>query len=206
MDQAEAAHQLSGEVSFFAAEGGASGEGNPLRAVDGVPRRVLGDEGGVSGCFDALSQLVEHVVPTDLLPAVRTRRSVQRAFDPAGAGGELHRGGALWTEPALVDRAVGVALDLEQLDGSVGLLLRIGDQGAPNRAIGADRMSFAGAGDPERLPNLGGVRHVESQDRKSRRPRPRGAQLEEVATSDLWHPIPPGSGTADGFSSLPISL
>src|SRR5439155_25243762 len=108
MDQAEAAHQLGGEVSFFAAEGGASGEGNPLRAVDGVPGRVLGDEGRVSGCFDALSQLVEHVVPTDLLPAVRTRLPVQRAFDPAGTGGELHRGGALGAKAPLIHRAVRV--------------------------------------------------------------------------------------------------
>src|SRR5213076_3040087 len=37
MDQAEAAHQLGGEVPFFAAEGGAPGEGNPLRAVDLFP-------------------------------------------------------------------------------------------------------------------------------------------------------------------------
>src|SRR5207244_6499954 len=36
MDQAGAAHHLGGEVPFLAGGGGATGEGNPLRTVDGV--------------------------------------------------------------------------------------------------------------------------------------------------------------------------
>src|SRR2546427_302406 len=112
-----------------------------------------------------------------------------------------------WIRPRpRIDGAVRVALDLEQFDRSVGLLPGVRNQSTADRAIGAHRVGFAGAGDPERLPNLGGMGRVESQDRESRRPRPRGADLEEVATSDLRHPIPPGSGTAGGPSSLPISL
>src|ERR1700694_1529179 len=47
MYQAEAAHHLRREVPFLAAEGGAAGEGNPLRAVDRVARPILRHEAGI---------------------------------------------------------------------------------------------------------------------------------------------------------------
>src|SRR6202158_6637714 len=97
MHQAEAAHHLGREVPFFAAEGGAAGEGNPLRAVDRIARGVLRYEGGVASLFDPLRELAQHVVPRDLLPFVGTRRAIEGVFDTASAGGELHRRGALWT-------------------------------------------------------------------------------------------------------------
>src|SRR5205823_8928767 len=124
--------------------------------------------------------------------------AIHWSLHPPCTGGELHRRGTLGAQPTLVDGTVRVALDLEQLDGPIGLLPRIRNQGTPDRAIRANRMGFPGAVNPERLPNLGGMGHVESQDRESRRPRPRGADLEKVATSDLRHPDPPGSGTAGG--------
>src|ERR1700694_4006565 len=100
MYQAEAAHHLRREVPFLASEGGAAGEGNPLRAVDRVARRILRHEARIAGVFDALSQLVEHVVPGDRLPVVGTRRAVQRVFDAAGAGRELHSPGTPRDEPS----------------------------------------------------------------------------------------------------------
>src|ERR1700737_3863912 len=112
MDQAETAHRLGREVAFRAAEGGAPGEGNPLCAVDRVARRILRHEAGIAGVLDALRQLVEHVVPSDVLPVVGARRTIPRVFDAASAGGQLHRGRALRTEPSLVDGAVRIALDL----------------------------------------------------------------------------------------------
>src|SRR5260370_1717890 len=115
MDQAEAAHHLRREVPLFAAEGGAAGEGNPLRAVDDVACCVLSDEGGIAGVFDALSQLVEHVVPGDLLPVVGTRCAIQRVFDSAGARRELHGGGTPRTAPSLGDGAVALSPGLRHL-------------------------------------------------------------------------------------------
>src|SRR5207245_6586186 len=115
MYQAKAAHHLRREVPFFAAEGGAAGEGDPLRAVDRVARRVLGHEGSVAGLFDALGELAHHVVPADLLPLLGTRRAIQGVVDATGAGGELHGRGALGTQPSFVDRAVRITLDLTQL-------------------------------------------------------------------------------------------
>src|SRR2546422_8745725 len=112
MDQAEAAHRLSREVPFLAAKGGAAGEGNPLRAVDRIAGCILRNEAGVAGVFDALGQLGKHVVPGDLLPLVGSGRAIEGVFDPAGAGGELHRRRSLRTESSLVDGAIRIALDL----------------------------------------------------------------------------------------------
>src|SRR5260370_2689740 len=135
MHQAEAAHHLRREVPFLAAEGGAAGKGNPLRAVDRIARRILSDEAGVAGVFDALGELVEHVVPGDLLPVVGTRCAIQRVVDSAGAGGELHGRGTLWTEPSLVDRAVRISLDLQQLCPSVRVRVCGGAQRTSHRAL-----------------------------------------------------------------------
>src|SRR5438128_12317374 len=114
MYQAKAAHHLRGEVPFFAAEGGAAGEGDPLRAVDRVARRVLGHEGCIAGLFDALGELAHHVVPADLLPLLGTRRAIPRVVDATGAGGEMQRRGALGSLPSLVDRTVRVTIYLSQ--------------------------------------------------------------------------------------------
>src|ERR1700682_1617691 len=190
MYQAEAAHHLRREVPFFAAKSGAAGEGNPLRAVDYVTRRVLGHKGGVAGLLDALRQLGEHVVPGDLLPFVGTRRAVQRVFDSAGAGGQLHRGGALGTQSPFVDRAVRVALDLQQFPTAFAVVGRESHQGAANGAIGADGMGLRRAGDVETLLDLRRLRQIESEGGKPRSAGPGGADFQKVAARDLWHPIP----------------
>src|SRR5439155_1150774 len=52
VDDAQSAHHLRGEVALFAAEGGASREGDALGAVDHVPARVLRDEGVVARGLD----------------------------------------------------------------------------------------------------------------------------------------------------------
>src|ERR1700737_2010599 len=174
MYQAEAAHHLRREVPFLAAEGGRAGEGNPLCAVDRVARRILRHEAGVAGVLDALRQLGEHVVPGDLRPVVGTRRAIQRVFDAAGAGGELHRGGPLRTEPSLVDRAVRIALDLQQLGGSVGVRLRVRDQGTTDGAVGADGVRLFGVRDVEALLELSGLGRVEPKGREAGRTGPGG--------------------------------
>src|ERR1700687_4984522 len=140
MHQAEAAHHLGCEVPFFAAEGGAAGEGNPLRAVDDVARGVLRYEGGITRLFDPLRELAQHVVPGDLLPFVGTRRAIEGVFDTAGAGGELHRRRTLWAQPALVDGAVRVAFDLQELSTAVPVVGSKRHQRAADCTVGANGM------------------------------------------------------------------
>src|ERR1700694_4611940 len=86
MYQAETAHHLRREVPFLAAEGGAAGESNPLRAVDCVASGIFRHEAGIAGVFDALGELVEHVVPGDVLPVLGARGALPRVFAAAGAG------------------------------------------------------------------------------------------------------------------------
>src|SRR6266446_2928835 len=196
MYQAKAAHHLRGEVPFFAAEGGAAGEGDPLRAVDRVARRVLGHEGGVAGLFDALGELAHHVVPGDLLPLLGTRRAIQRVVDATGAGGELHSGRALGTQPSLVHRAVRIALDLQQLDRAVGVLFRVGDQRTADGTIWANGMKLTRASDVEALFELSGLSQVEPEGCQAGCSGSGGADLQKIAARDLWHPIPPWNGVA----------
>src|SRR6202022_2129580 len=177
MYQAKTAHHLRREVPFLAAEGGAAGEGNPLRAVDRVSRGILRDEAGIARLFDALRQPGEHVVPGDLLPVVGTRRAIQGVFDAAGAGGELHRGGTLRTEPSLVDGAVRIALDLQQLCPAVGIRFRVGDQRAADRAVGTDGVRLFGVRDVEALLELSGLGRVEPEGCEAGRTSPGSADL-----------------------------
>src|SRR6202521_1013773 len=196
MYQAEAAHHLRREVPFLAAEGGAAGEGNPLRAVDRVARRILRHEARIAGVFDALSQLVEHVVPGDRLPVVGTRRAVQRVFDAAGAGRQLHGRRTLRTEASLVDGAVRIALDLQQLGRSVGVRFRVRDEGTADGTVGTDGMRLLGVSDVEALSDLSRLGHVEPEGCEAGRTGPGGADFQKVAARDLWHPILRGNGFA----------
>src|SRR6202022_1350647 len=111
-------------------------------------------------------------------------------FGAAGAGGELHFRGALRTEPSLVDWAVRIALDLQQLRLAVGIRFRIGDQRAADCAVGADGGRLFGVRDVEALLELSGLGRVEPKGCEAGRTGPGGADLQKVAARDLWHPIP----------------
>src|SRR4030095_2755779 len=77
----QGAHELGGQIAFLTAEGGAAGERDPFTTVDGVALRVGGDERRVARFLDALGELVEHLVPGDLLPLVAARGAIERLFD-----------------------------------------------------------------------------------------------------------------------------
>src|SRR4029079_12288355 len=141
MYDAQAPHELRGEVPLLGRERGAPGERDSLGAIDDVPVRVLRDERVVARRFDVLSQLVEHEVPALLFPLRAARRAIHRRPNATRAGGELHRGRALWTESAFVDRTVGVSLDLEELGLSVHFL-RVRDQRTADRAVRAKGVDF----------------------------------------------------------------
>src|SRR5450756_1183052 len=155
MYQSQAPHQLGGEVAFLRAECGATREGDAFGAVDGVAVSVRGHEGGVARGLDVLGDLAHDEIPGHALPAPRARGAILRRFDAAGRDRKLHRGRALWAQAAFVDRAVGIALDLEQLHAAVRVLARIRDQRTADRAIGADGVRLLGARDPQVLLDLG---------------------------------------------------
>src|SRR3954468_8276705 len=133
MYDAQAPHELCGEVPLLRRERGAPGERDSLRAVDDVSVGVLRDEAVVARRLDVLRELVEHEVPALLFPLGAAGRPIHRFLDTPGGCGELHGRRTLRTEPALVHRTVGVAFDLQQL-GLAVYLFGVGDERAPDRA------------------------------------------------------------------------
>src|SRR5262249_34412478 len=159
----QGAHDLGGQVAFLGGEGGTAGEGDTLAAVDDVAVPVLHHERRVAGVLDPLGEAVEHRVPAHLLPPVAPRRPIERLGHAPGRHGELHGRGTLGAQPALVDRAVRITLDLQELDVALLVLPRVGDQTAANRAVRAERVHLFGAGDPEALLDLHRPREVEAE-------------------------------------------
>src|SRR6267142_5608173 len=188
----QGAHELGGQIAFLTAEGGAAGERDAFATVDGVALGVLRDEGRVARLLDALGELVEHLVPGDLLPLVAAGRAVEGLLDAPGGHGELHGRGALRAEPALVDRTVGVALDLQELRMAPPVVLGKGDDRAPDRAVRAERVHFLRALDPEVLLDLDRLGEVKAQGGGAQRASTNGAELDEVPSRYLGHGrVPP---------------
>src|SRR5262249_35028149 len=148
---------------LLAAEGGAAGEGDALAPVHGVALGIDRDERRVARLLDAHGELVEHVVPADLLPPIAAGRPVERLLHPAGPYRQLPRRRALGTEPAFVDRTVGIALDLQELRVTLGVLLRVGHERAANGAVRAERVDLFGARDPQIPLDRDGAGEVETQ-------------------------------------------
>src|SRR5258708_1928189 len=99
---------------------------------------------------------------------------------------QLHRRRAFRTQPALVDGAVGITLDLEELGAAIAVLPGVGDQRAADRAVGADRMHLLRARDPQGLLDLGGVGEsdVEAKAGDRQGPGARHSDFEETPTRD----------------------
>src|SRR5207249_7568952 len=152
---------------------------------------VLGDERVVARGLQVLRELVEHEVPRLLFPPRAARRAIEGFRDAPGARRELHRRRPFRAEAALVDRAVGVALDLQQLRLAVGSLLRVRDERAADRAVRAQRTDFLGARDAERELALFRKTQVEAE-RVGKRCEcggtgAGGAELEELTTGEVAH-------------------
>src|SRR2546430_12542283 len=139
MYDAQAPHELRGEVPLLRRERGAPGERDSLGTVHDVAVRVLRDERVVAGRLDVLGELVEDEVPGLRFPCGSARRAVHRRGDAPRARCELHGGSALRAEAALIYRTVGVALDLKQLGLSVDFLC-VCDERAAHGAIRAEGM------------------------------------------------------------------
>src|SRR6266550_879936 len=182
MYQSQATHQLGGEVAFLRAECGASREGDAFGAVDDVAVSVRGDERGITRTLHVLRDLPEGEVPRDGLPGVRSSRAILWRFDAARRGGQLHRRRTLRAEAAFVDWAVGVAFDLEELHRAIALLAGVGDERTADRAVGADRVRFLGARNPEGLLDLGGLGEgkLEAQARGDQGASPGNAEFQNL--------------------------
>ena len=107
------------------------------------------DEGLVARLLHQLGDAVHRPLEVPLLPFGGAGRAVQHLGQPVGIDVELERRRALRAERALVVRAAGFALDVDDLavDG-------VDERRAPHRAVRAQARHRLGVLDPE----LGGTR------------------------------------------------
>src|SRR5690606_1378535 len=168
---------------------GRSEEAGGRPAVDGGAILVAFNEVGIAVVLDGTGDLVERLVPGNLLEAVRTRPADARMGQAAF---RLHvglEGRALRAQGAAVDRMVGVALDVEQfgLLAGVQVATRVHDDSARHRTVGADVAGFGGGGQLE-LADMGGSggfsrSKSHGPERAGRRPGPR--QLQKAAAGQF---------------------
>src|SRR5438445_1799611 len=188
----QGAHELGGQITFLAAEGGAARERDAFGTIDRVALGVLRDKRSVALLLDALRGLVEHLLPGDLLPLVASRGAVEGLGHAPAADRQLHRRGTLRAESALVDRAVGLALDLEELRVALGIFLGDGGYRAPAAAVRTQLVHVLRPVDPEVLLDLDRLGEVEAEGRGAQRARTDRAELDEIPSCHLGHGhVPP---------------
>src|SRR5215470_3092247 len=78
------------------------------------------------------------LAPVNPLPRTAPRRPVERLLHSATAHRELHGRRALGAEPALVDWAVGITLDLQELRLALLILLGVRHERATHGAVRAE--------------------------------------------------------------------
>src|SRR5215468_6890734 len=100
--------------------------------VDRQSRGVLFHKVAVPRLLDQPGDAVHRPVQRLLLPPVAIRRSVLHLGHAVRVGHQLKSVGALWTEAALVNRALWIALDVNDLSR-----LREDKEAAADRAIRA---------------------------------------------------------------------
>src|SRR5207248_8472331 len=116
-------------------------------------------EGGVAGRLDEAGDPVHG--PAEgfgLVPVPGAGGAVPDLRDAVGVDGELVGGGALGAEGTAVDRAVGVALDVDDLAVADADQLRAADG-----AVGADAGHLAGVGELEAAGGALGGPQVEAE-------------------------------------------
>src|SRR4051812_30873826 len=152
-----------------------------------MPLGVLLDERLVARLLHPLADLVEGLVPGDVLPVIGAGPADLRLDEPPRVQDVLLERGALGAEGAAVDRMVRVALDVDHLRGDVLRLVaqRVDEHAAADGAVRAGRAGFSGAGDLQLAQLCVGGSQVEAEDRGGR-PSNR-ADFEEVPAGES-HP------------------
>src|SRR4029079_11860987 len=87
-------------------------------------------------------------------------------------------------------RAVGIALDLQELGVALGVLPGVGNDRAADRAVRAERVDFLGAGNAQLALDGDGLGEIEAQRGEPDSPAAGRSQLDEVATTQLLHVTP----------------
>ncbi len=187
VDQPHGAHRLGYEVGVLVGHGGASHPADALAPIDCPALGVLLHERGVSRILELPGEPVHREVPGDIGPLRSARLTVFGALLEAGAHGELHLGGPLRAERPTVDRAVRIALHVD--DGvhrvEAAASVHISDCPAPHRAVRTHRLEFPCVGDLELVGGRVGGLQVEAQRVDECGPPCEGRGFKEVSAGDV---------------------
>src|SRR5262249_11079572 len=142
-DTQPAAEELLDEVVLLVVDRGPA-EGAEARDVVEEPAvGVAGLEVGVAGGLHPLGDPLHRPVERLRLPLVRVRGPVEDLRDAVRVDGELEGVRPLRAERALIDRAAGVALNVDELT-----TLRVDELAAPDGAVRADALGDRRAAEP----------------------------------------------------------
>ena len=122
----------------------AAGPGDAFATVDGAALGVAFNKSVVARLLHPAGDLIQRVVPGDVLPVSGSRAANLRFQQAAFIEDVLLERRALGTESPAIDGMVGIALDVDHLRSDVlGLVAkRVDDDSAAYRAVGTRRTGF----------------------------------------------------------------
>src|SRR5258708_36337492 len=114
-DDAQAAHEFGVRVVPLVVDGRATERKDRRSAHQRLAVGGLFLEGLVAGLLGQLGDAIHGPIERPIFPVVRIRRAILDRRPAAFVDRELVAGGALWTQIALADGRVRVALDVDDL-------------------------------------------------------------------------------------------
>src|SRR6266850_8197012 len=112
MHDPQGAHRFHNQIVKLIGVSASADEGEGFQAVYRVARRILFDEGFVAGLLNPGSDLVDGIVPGNILPIGGAGPAYLRLQQTPVVHDLLLQGSSLWAKGATVRRMIGVALDM----------------------------------------------------------------------------------------------
>jgi hypothetical protein len=160
-----AAHRFDCEKVQFVGIGATARPAYTFTSVDQATLIVFLDEGFIAGLLYQLRDLIDRIVPGDILPMVGAWPAHLRFRQSPIVEYVLLEGRAFGTERAAIDRVIGIAFDVDYLRGDVlGLVAEsVNDYAATDRAVWAGTPRLSRSGDSKPLCLRVGRREVETE-------------------------------------------
>src|SRR5215472_4705772 len=147
MHDPQGAHGFDDQVVELIRVCTATGPGNGFQAIDGMAGSILFDEGIVTRILYTRSNLIQGVIPGDVLPLRASWTAHLWLQQTPVVQDVLLKGSSFGTQGAAVNRMVGIPLDVHDLWRHVlgAVPDGVNDDSAAHRAVRAGRTRFTSA-------------------------------------------------------------